>query len=249
MFKRLSAPLAAISIAAVVVASVGTGAVAQRLIGSKDVADNSLSSKDIKNSSLQGKDVKDGSLTAADLKGGLPAGAIGPAGPQGPKGDTGATGPQGPKGDTGATGAQGAKGDRGPAGTGAPDEVLRWNVVYTSNGAGTSGEVVVATSSESIPKYSELKPLEFQLDGDFSTCAYVSVAIGQGTQYPSLAYAGDRLIDKSVATIVTLADGPLKVTATCPAKAGGGYLPIPSFTASVVFQVKHLDATVTRHFS
>ena len=34
----------------------------------------------------------------------------GPAGPQGPKGDTGATGPQGPKGDTGATGSQGLPG-------------------------------------------------------------------------------------------------------------------------------------------
>lgn len=47
----------------------------------------------------------------------IEAGAItGPAGPQGPKGDTGEPGPQGPKGDTGAAGPQGATGPQGPAG-------------------------------------------------------------------------------------------------------------------------------------
>lgn len=47
----------------------------------------------------------------------IEAGAItGPAGPQGPKGDTGEPGPQGPKGDTGAAGPQGATGLQGPAG-------------------------------------------------------------------------------------------------------------------------------------
>ena len=47
----------------------------------------------------------------------IEAGAItGPAGPQGPKGDTGEPGPQGPKGDTGETGPQGATGLQGPAG-------------------------------------------------------------------------------------------------------------------------------------
>lgn len=47
----------------------------------------------------------------------IEAGAItGPAGPQGPKGDTGEPGPQGPKGDSGAAGPQGATGPQGPAG-------------------------------------------------------------------------------------------------------------------------------------
>lgn len=47
----------------------------------------------------------------------IEAGAItGPAGPQGPKGDTGEPGPQGPKGDMGAAGPQGATGPQGPAG-------------------------------------------------------------------------------------------------------------------------------------
>lgn len=47
----------------------------------------------------------------------IEAGAItGPAGPRGPKGDTGEPGPQGPKGDTGAAGPQGATGLQGPAG-------------------------------------------------------------------------------------------------------------------------------------
>ena len=44
----------------------------------------------------------------------------GPAGPQGPKGDAGATGAQGPKGDTGAAGAQGPKGDTGATGAQGP---------------------------------------------------------------------------------------------------------------------------------
>ncbi|HFI0564497.1 TPA: LPXTG cell wall anchor domain-containing protein, partial [Streptococcus suis] len=46
-------------------------------------------------------------------------GATGPAGPQGPKGDTGATGPAGvagPKGDTGSTGPAGPQGDTGSTG-------------------------------------------------------------------------------------------------------------------------------------
>lgn len=56
-----------------------------------------------------------------------PAGTEGPTGPQGPKGDkgdTGATGPQGPKGDTGPTGPQGPKGDTGPTGPQGPAYVL-----------------------------------------------------------------------------------------------------------------------------
>lgn len=58
-----------------------------------------------------------------------PAGATGPAGPQGAKGDTGSTGPAGaqgpqgiagPAGATGATGPQGAKGDTGATGPAGP---------------------------------------------------------------------------------------------------------------------------------
>ena len=148
MLKRLSAPIAALSLTAVVIASAGTGAVAQRLIGSKDVADDSLTGKDIKNSSLTGKDVKDGSLTAADIVGGLPAG-IGATGPQGPKGDTGATGPPGPK------------GEPGPAGFSEPIEVLRWDVTFTRNGAGEGAySTTLDTSSESFPRGTELKALD-----------------------------------------------------------------------------------------
>ena len=141
MLKRLSAPIAALSVAAIVVASAGTGAVAQRLIGSKDVADNSLTGKDVKNSSLTSKDVKDGSLTAADISGGLPGGATGPAGPQGA---------QGPKGGHGGSRTSRApRGDTGPAGSRSPIHIVRWNVVFTANGAGAGGnfQTVVATSS------------------------------------------------------------------------------------------------------
>lgn len=47
--------------------------------------------------------------------------AQGPAGPQGPKGDTGATGPQGPQGDTGPQGPAGDKGATGPQGPAGAD--------------------------------------------------------------------------------------------------------------------------------
>lgn len=63
----------------------------------------------------------------------IEAGAItGPAGPQGPKGDTGEPGPQGPRGDTGAAGPQGATGLQGPAGVGVPP-------------GGTAGQVLSKT--------------------------------------------------------------------------------------------------------
>ena len=64
--------------------------------------------------------VNSGTSMDAVLDFGIPQGAKGDTGPQGPKGDTGATGPQGPKGDTGATGPQGPQGPQGETGaTGA----------------------------------------------------------------------------------------------------------------------------------
>lgn len=64
----------------------------------------------------------------------IEAGAItGPAGPQGPKGDTGEPGPQGPKGDTGETGPRGPQGEQGPAGVGVPS-------------GGTAGQVLSKTA-------------------------------------------------------------------------------------------------------
>jgi hypothetical protein len=84
---------------------------------------NSVGAKQIKPNAVRSGEVKNASLLAADFK----AGQL-PAGPQGPKGDTGTQGPkgdtgtQGPKGDTGTqgpkgdTGPQGPKGDTGPQG-------------------------------------------------------------------------------------------------------------------------------------
>ncbi|WP_457189276.1 hypothetical protein [Nocardioides sp. P5_E3] len=234
MFKRLSVPLAALSLAAVVVASAGTGAVAQRLIGTKDVADNSLTGKDIKNSTLTSKDVKDGSLTAADISGGLPTGPAGASGP---------AGPQGAKGDAGATGSQGPKGDVGPAG-GGPDEVLRWDVAFTSDGTGSRGQTVIATSTEVIPRLTEIKPLDLKIDGDFSSCKYMGVSLQRGDQY--LGGADGSLNYISTDERVSLETGPLTVSAYC--ESDTTYLPIPSFTASMTFQLTRLDALVTRQF-
>lgn len=235
MFKRLSAPLVALSLAAIVMASAGTGAVAQRLIGSKDVADSSLLGTDVKNGTLTGKDVKDGSLTASDIGGGLPIGATGPAGP---------AGSQGTKGDTGATGSQGPRGEVGPAG-GGPDEVLRWDVAFTSDGTGTSGPATIATSTEVIPRFTEIKPLDLEIDGDFSGCKYMGVSLRRGDQY--LGGADGSLNYISTDERVALETGPLAVSAYC--ESDTAYLPLPSFTATVTFQLTRLDTLVTRQFN
>ena len=237
MIKRQpGALLATLALAAVVVASAGTGAVAQRLVGSKDVADNSLTSKDVKNSSLTGKDVKDGSLTPADLSG-LPTATTGVAGAPGPKGDTGAAGPQGPRGETGQA---------GPAGEAGADETVRWNVTHTSDGV-ARGYSVVATSTEQIPKGTEVRPLSFTIDGDFSGCRYPGVYLRHGDQ--SLGSSeGTDLNYLSTSEAVTLDSGPLAIMAYCE-DPDGKSLPIPSFTATVVFQLTSLDANVSRQFS
>jgi len=62
------------------------------------------------------KGIADIILHSEDKYGLTALGAVGPAGPQGLKGDTGAVGPQGPKGDTGATGPIGLTGPAGPQG-------------------------------------------------------------------------------------------------------------------------------------
>ena len=229
MNRRLSVPIAAVSLVAVVVASAGTGAVAQRLIGSKDVADNSLTSKDIKNRTLTGKDVKDGSLTTADVAG-LSAG-------------TGATGPQGPKGET------------GPVGSGGAVETLRWDVVFTSNGAGeVMDTTTIDTSSESFPKGTELKALDVQVTGDFSACTESRVNFDQGNQ--TLGYVGIDSIGSlqvRIRDFVTVQPGPLRIFAGCSNSTGPPdytytRLAVPSFTATILFQVSHPSTTVTRAF-
>ena len=229
MNRRLSVPIAAVSLVAVVVTSAGTGAVAQRLIGSKDVADNSLTSKDIKNRTLTGKDVKDGSLTTADVAG-LSAG-------------TGATGPQGPKGET------------GPVGSGGPVETLRWDVVFTSNGAGEGMDTTtIDTSSESFPKGTELKALDVQVTGDFSACTESRVNFDQGNQ--TLGYVGIDSIGSlqvRIRDFVTVQPGPLRIFAGCSNSTGPPdytytRLAVPSFTATILFQVSHPSTTVTRAF-
>jgi len=76
-------PALVVAVAALVVALGGTS-YAAGMIGSADIKDNSIRSKDIRSDAVKGSDVRDGSLKAKDFKAGsLPAGAQGPAGPQG----------------------------------------------------------------------------------------------------------------------------------------------------------------------
>ena len=114
MRKRLSArrPSAAMVVAVVaLVSSLTGGAVAATLITGDDIAKKAVAKKHIKKNAVVSKKVKDRSLKARDFKAGqLPAGATGPAGPQGAKGEPGAAclpsnpdcvGPQGLKGEPG----------------------------------------------------------------------------------------------------------------------------------------------------
>jgi hypothetical protein len=82
---------------------------------------NSVGTTQLKPAAVTSLKVKNGTLLAADFK----AGQV-PAGPPGPKGDTGAQGPkgdtgsQGPKGATGAQGLVGPKGATGAQGLAGP---------------------------------------------------------------------------------------------------------------------------------
>lgn len=88
--------------------------------------ENAAFSEKRENSAVRVENAALGDAVASEEKtlgGGQMQSFQGPAGPQGPKGDTGAAGPQGPKGDTGAAGPagpQGPKGDTGEAGPAGP---------------------------------------------------------------------------------------------------------------------------------
>jgi hypothetical protein len=91
-------------------ASLGGGAYASGYL-----APHSVGARELKNNAVTTIAVKDRSLRAQDFA----AGEL-PAGPQGPKGDTGEQGPKGdtgPRGPKGDTGEQGSKGDPGVTGT------------------------------------------------------------------------------------------------------------------------------------
>jgi hypothetical protein len=111
--SKLNTIVAATALAVAVFGAPSLGHAAARLILPK----NSVGATQLKTSAVTGLKVKDGTLSAADFK----AGQL-PAGPQGPKGDSGAAGPKGdpgapgPKGDPGAAGAKGDPGATGPKG-------------------------------------------------------------------------------------------------------------------------------------
>jgi hypothetical protein len=82
---------------------------------------DSVGSKQLKADAVKSKKVLDGSLLAADFAAGqLPAGARGPAGPEGPEGRRGPAGAQGLVGPKGESGAPGPAGNQGPAGPAGP---------------------------------------------------------------------------------------------------------------------------------
>lgn len=96
--------------------------------------------------------VNSGTSMDAVLDFGIPQGATGATGPQGPQGETGATGatgPQGPKGDTGDTGPQGPKGDTGDTGpqgaTGATGPQGPQGETGATGPAGTSATIAVGS--------------------------------------------------------------------------------------------------------
>ena len=85
--------------------------------------ENAAFSEKRENSAVRVENAALGDAVASEEKtlgGGQMQSFQGPAGPQGPKGDTGAAGPQGPKGDTGAAGPAGPQGPTGETGPQGP---------------------------------------------------------------------------------------------------------------------------------
>ena len=144
---------------AVFIALGGSSYAAIKITG-KNVKDGSLTGADIKNSTLRGSDIRAGAIKSEDVANGsllqrdFAAGQL-PAGPQGPKGDTGATGPQGAqglKGDTGAAGPQGAQGPKGGTGEqgvpGTLGNVVVRNVLVEVPEGGSLGNTVACEPGE-----------------------------------------------------------------------------------------------------
>ena len=107
MKTKLNTIIAVTALAVAVFGATPLGHAATRFVLPK----NSVGSGQLKANAVTAAKIKNGTLTAAKFK----AGQL-PAGPQGPKGDTGAQGPKGDKGDPGAQGAKGDKGDPGAQG-------------------------------------------------------------------------------------------------------------------------------------
>lgn len=106
--SRIGAILGATALAVAVFGSTPVGHAAGDLIlarnsvGPAQLKQNAVTGAKIRKDAVTGAKVRNGTLTSADFR----TGQL-PAGPQGPKGDTGNPGPQGPKGDTGAPGLSG----------------------------------------------------------------------------------------------------------------------------------------------
>jgi hypothetical protein len=152
-------------------AALGGSSYAAFSITGKQVKDNSLTAKDVRNASLTSQDVRDQSLLAQDFKQGQL-----PAGPQGPRGDTGAPGP---KGDPGEPGAPGTKGD--PGATGPPGPQGEGGV------PGVSGYEQITVDRQTDPNVSIFTSAT-------ATCPIGKVAVGGGGEILNPTQAGTGVV-------------------------------------------------------
>lgn len=80
MSRTLTAPVAALLGALLLIVGLAGGATAAKLITGKQIKDGTVTTADVKNGSLRGVDVRDGSLAGADVKAGsLGADRLAPA--------------------------------------------------------------------------------------------------------------------------------------------------------------------------
>jgi hypothetical protein len=148
--------------------SVKSKHIAKGAVKSKQIGKGQVKTSDLAKRAVKGKKVALGTLAGEHFA----AGEL-PAGPQGPKGETGATGPQGPKGDTGATGPQGPKGDTGATGpAGSPDtplQVLGKIKQVDGSGSGLDADLLDGMQANAFAADTELASALQSLRNDLAT--------------------------------------------------------------------------------
>lgn len=143
---------------------------------------------------------------------------------------------------------------QGGSGGPGPDQVLRWQVNYTSDGgSGQENQARFAVSTDTIPAHTRVEAVDVEVTGDFSACGgYQDLAF-------TLENAGYRPLfaftDNSSRTspepfsIEQLEDARTEDEAVPVALYGScGQAPMPDFQATVTFQLTRLDEPVTGAF-
>jgi hypothetical protein len=196
------------------------------------------------------RDIKDGTIKTSDLSAPVKKALAKP----------GRQGPTGPSGISGAPGPRGEAGPQGPAGPGGGvDKVYTWTTTYTGDGEQTGlddnyAEVVLGTSTQTIPAFTAVQGLDFQVvSGDFSTCTrgrMIYLTVRPETGGASVISSESGYLP-SLARAIFRTPTHLTFSASCTGD-GATYQdrvrPLPSFTVKFTFSTSALSTTPTATF-